>query len=225
VYAGRKLESTINSLREGHIMPAIVLPRLQTWKRVVRYWDSIWALSWAHISVTLENASESLGPTQTSSRRKSRPVQLAIDVLEPRFFPGQTAGVLGWGLVGTGLGLVDRALAGSLSTAGGASASSLPPGGAGLGWGAKTTPRTLTRFELPNSRPTIARAPPHSARPSPSIISAWNNAPFVAQQHFAAQPEPGAVNDHFSMGTGFAAEALGDPLVDPLVDVLTGAPP
>src|SRR6516165_5266829 len=203
-------------------MRAISLPRLQTWKRVVRYWDSIWALSWAHISVTLENASESLGPTQTSSRRKSRPVQLAIDVLEPRFFPGQTAGVLGWGLVGTGLGLVDRALASSLAPDGGTSASSLPPGGGGLGWGGENDPAHPHTIRIAKLSPDNRARSSTLGSPASFDISAWN-APIVGQQHFAAQPDPGAVNDHFSMSTGFAAEALGDPLVDPLVDVLTGA--
>src|SRR6516165_4318858 len=192
-------------------MRAISLPRLQTWKRVVRYWDSIWALSWAHISVTLENASESLGPTQTSSRRKSRPVQLAIDVLEPRFFPGQTAGVLGWGLVGTGLGLVDRALA-----------SSLAPDGGRLGWGGENDPAHPHTIRIAKLSPDNRARSSTLGSPASFDISAWN-APIVGQQHFAAQPDPGAVNDHFSMSTGFAAEDLGDPLVDPLVDVLTGA--
>jgi RHS repeat-associated protein len=204
-------------------MRAISLPRLQTWKRVVRYWDSIWALSWAHISVTLENASEALGPTQSSSRRKSRPVQLAIDVLEPRFFPGQTTGVLGWGLVGTGLGLVDRALAGSLSPAGGASSSSLPPGGGGLGWGGDSDPAHPHTIRIAKLTPDDRARSATLGSPVSFDISAWNNAQIVGQQYFASQPDPGAVNDHFSMSTGLAAEALADPLVDPLVDVLTGA--
>jgi hypothetical protein len=94
-------------------MPAISFPRLRQWRRYVRFCDSLLVLCRVHVGVALENLSETLGPTASSgrSRKKPRPVQLEINALEERAFPGQTVGMLGWGLIGTGLSLIDRSLA------------------------------------------------------------------------------------------------------------------
>src|SRR6266851_9110467 len=94
-------------------MATASFPRLRQWRRCVRFCDSLLVLCRVHVGVTLENLSEALGPTASSgrSRKKPRPVQLEIQPLEERSFPGQTVGMLGWGLIGTGLSLIDRSLA------------------------------------------------------------------------------------------------------------------
>src|ERR1700730_8991255 len=82
--------------------------RLTLWRRLVRFWERG---SW-------ERPALEPGPGLGSSIR----TRLLLETLEERNHPGQTAGVLGIGIMGTGLGFLDRTLApqapASSSTAG-----------------------------------------------------------------------------------------------------------
>jgi hypothetical protein len=90
-------------------MSAISFPRLRRWLRFARFTDSF-SLYRTHIAVTLEDIGESIG-SNSGTRKKPNRVQLEIQPLEERAFPGQTVGMLGWGMIGTGLSLIDRSLA------------------------------------------------------------------------------------------------------------------
>jgi hypothetical protein len=68
--------------------------RLTLWRRLVRFWDQG---SW-------ERPALEPGPGLGTSIR----TRLLLEMLEERSHPGQTAGVLGFGIMGTGLGLLDR---------------------------------------------------------------------------------------------------------------------
>jgi hypothetical protein len=50
-----------------------------------------------------------------AQRKKARRVQLEIEPLDFRFYPGQTCSAASWGLVGIGVGFIDRVLSGAPS--------------------------------------------------------------------------------------------------------------
>jgi len=83
--------------------------RLPRWLRLARLWDSVDL--WTLLAGTAWDALTGLLPFEEAGEKKRRQAPTEkpeIVALEPRFFPGQTAGMLGVGVVGTGLTLLDR---------------------------------------------------------------------------------------------------------------------
>jgi YD repeat-containing protein len=193
-------------------MPAISFPRLRQWRRCIRFCDSLLVLCRVHVGVALENLGEALGPTASSSRsrKKPRPVQLEIHPLEERAFPGQTVGMLGWGLIGTGLSLIDRSLA-------------EPPSiqGRGLGDLGGTTG---------SHRVILTNDPPHSSGQSANFGSSTSDDARRGASINQTQTSAGAETSGIMAGSpdpstpGGAEDPFANALAGPLIDALSGEP-
>ena len=188
---------------------AISFPRLRRWLRFARFTDSFWILCRTHIGVTLEDIGETIG-SNSGTRKKPNRVQLEIQPLEERAFPGQTVGMLGWGMIGTGLSLIDRSLSqppsiqrlGSLD-ADGAEKSHV----SGYGEEASKSSSSSGNSPLPSGE----RVGVTGTSTSESSLS---SSPSVPVSPSSPSPDPAAPNA--------AAYPFFDPLTDPFVDVLSG---
>ena len=171
--------------------------RLGRWRRLVQYWDTAAAAWQAQVACGWINLLERL-PLRESGRQSNKPhaVQLELDPLEARFFPGQTAGVagaLGWSLTEAGLARVDQAVVRSTEPAPLRHSARLWSHADSVGAG------DLLAF----SRPNIFWSPETARLPSTDST--------VAAHQVSLQGAP-------DTGRTIAP----DPLADPFVDVLTG---
>jgi RHS repeat-associated protein len=166
-----------------------------------RYLATLWD---SHVTTPWQAVSEALlGEDAPARRPKPNAVQLEIDRLEERYFPGQTAGMLGWGLIGTGLAFLDRDLL-------------APPQVGGLGAegpASRRPPRTdiSTSSETAPSVPAWQKTLPAVGSGDPSATHAESTTRGDATAAQASEPS-----------TATTAEPFADPLAGPLVDALTG---
>jgi RHS repeat-associated protein len=171
--------------------------RLALWLRLIRFWDGGF-----RFSDLPGGASGALRAGPGPSRSNQAPWQghqsarLLLEPLEERSHPGQTAGVLGLGIMGTGLGLVDRELAPQ------APASSQP---------------TLMRSDAPR----LASSNSSYLVSLSSTIRGTEDAPLNESRPASETPQHGSKSgeDHASSGTG--PDLTDDPLADPLASEWT----